>query len=151
VIRASRLPAPEITVRDLMSRNVLVLREDASVGRADADMKLRHIRHFPVVGPLGDVTGVVASIDLARALAHAGHGRAVAVKDIMTRRPITVNEDVPAHEAALLLRARKINSLPVLSSDGSLVGIITASDFLAVAEHALAGRGVVVRTTRAGA
>ncbi|MBL8951742.1 MAG: CBS domain-containing protein [Myxococcaceae bacterium] len=129
-----------IQVSELMSSDVLTLRENASVGRAHAEMRLGRIRHFPVVGRYGDVTGVVSSVDVARALAVEGRGRAVPVKDVMSKTVLTVSEDLPAHEAARLLRRKKINSLPVLSSDGKLVGIITASDFLEIAEQALAGR-----------
>jgi CBS domain-containing membrane protein len=129
-----------LQVSELMSSNVITLRENASVGRAHAEMRLGRIRHFPVVNPVGEVVGVVSSGDVAKALAIDGRGRAVAVKDIMTARVETVGEDVPAWQAARILRQKKIGSLPVVNEAGALVGIITDSDFLEVAEKALAGR-----------
>lgn len=129
-----------LLVSELMSSNLLTLRENASVGRAHAEMKLGRIRHFPVVSRAGEVIGVVSSLDVAKALAVDGRGRALPVKDIMTARVQTVGEDVPAWQAARILRQKKIGSLPVVNSDGALVGIITDSDFLEVAEKALAGR-----------
>lgn len=129
-----------IYVSEVMSSDVLTLRENASVGRAHAEMKLGRIRHFPVIGLSGEIVGIVSSIDVARALAVDGHGRAVPVKDIMSKRVYTVSEDLPAHAAARILRLKKFSSLPVVAADGRLVGIVTASDFLELAEQALAGR-----------
>jgi CBS domain-containing protein len=134
-----------IEVRELMSRDVLTLRESSSVGRAHAEMKLGRIRHFPVIGKNGDVIGIVSNVDIARALAVEGRGRAVPVKDIMSKKVYTISEELPASEAAYILRRKRINSLPVLSSDGRLVGIITATDFLEVAEQALEGRRIARR------
>lgn len=129
-----------IQVSELMSSDVLTLRENASVGRAHAEMRLGRIRHFPVVNHAGDLVGVVSNLDVARALAIAGHGRAVPVKRIMSSPTHTVSGDVPAHEAARILRTRKIGALPVVNDDGALIGIITATDFLKIAEQALAGK-----------
>ena len=47
----------------------------------------------------------------------------------MTREPMTVSPDTPAHEVADLLALYKFGGLPVVSA-GSLVGIITTVDFL---------------------
>lgn len=129
-----------IQVLELMTSNVLTLRENASVGRAHAEMKLGRIRHFPVVDRRGVVVGVVSSLDIAKALAVEGRGRAVPVREVMSRFLHSVSEDLPAHEAARLMRVKKIGSLPVVNDNGTLVGILTESDFLEIAEKALAGR-----------
>ncbi len=128
-----------MTVGDLMSANVLTLQDDASVGRAHAEMKLGRIRHFPVVNKAGSVVGVLSSLDVARALKADGSGRSLPVKSVMTRQVLSIGAEVAAWEAARVLRTKKIGSLPVLDERGGLVGIITASDFLEVAEQALAG------------
>lgn len=128
-----------LTVAEVMSSNVLTLRDDASVGRAQAEMRLGRIRHFPVVNRLGRVVGVLSSVDVARALAANGRGRSVPVKDVMTRQLVAIGADAAAWAAARLLRTKKINSLPVLNDRGALVGIVTATDFLEIAERALAG------------
>lgn len=129
-----------VTVGELMSSNVLTLADDASVGRAHAEMRLGRIRHFPVVDKLGVIVGVVSNLDVARALRADGSGRALAVKKVMTRQVHSIGAGFPAWEAAHVLRKKKIGSLPVVDARGALVGIITASDFLEIAEQALAGR-----------
>ncbi|MFU8794551.1 MAG: CBS domain-containing protein, partial [Dethiobacteria bacterium] len=52
------------------------------------------------------------------------------VGQIMTKKVYTINEDAQAKEVALLMNRRKINRVPVVDSDGKLVGIITRSDMV---------------------
>ncbi|MBK7862743.1 MAG: CBS domain-containing protein [Archangiaceae bacterium] len=137
-----QLVEPVLTVGELMSTNLLTLRDNASVGRAQAEMRLGRIRHFPVVDSVGAVVGIVSSHDIARALAVGGAGRSVPVKRVMTTQLQTVSAELPAYEAARLMRKRKISSLPVVNDLGALVGIVTATDFLEIAELALTGRAL---------
>jgi len=48
----------------------------------------------------------------------------------MTRRPITVGQDVPINEALSMMRDEKIRRLPVLNKQGKLVGIVSEKDLL---------------------
>jgi acetoin utilization protein AcuB len=51
------------------------------------------------------------------------------VKEIMTKKVITVEPEIPIAEAARTLLNRRIGALPVLK-DGELVGIISETDML---------------------
>jgi len=51
-----------------------------------------------------------------------------------------VRGETPAYRAAELMIDRKIGSLPVVGDDGVMIGIVTETDFLAVAHKALHGR-----------
>ncbi len=136
-----------VQVSELMSSNVLTLTSNASLGRAFAEMKLARIRHFPVVNAEGSVVGVVSSLDIARAMPRPGYGKSIPVASLMTTQVHTVREDRPAWHAARLMRTKKIGSLPVVNAKGQLVGIITETDFIEVAEQALKGQRL--RRTRA--
>lgn len=52
------------------------------------------------------------------------------VKDIMTRNTTTLSSDMSAMEAAKKLSELKISGLPVVDSDGRLVGMFTEKDIL---------------------
>ncbi len=52
------------------------------------------------------------------------------VKDLMTRNPVTIHEDVSHAEALRLLRERKIRRLPVVDKSGRLLGIVAEKDLL---------------------
>jgi CBS domain-containing protein len=55
----------------------------------------------------------------------------------MTAPCLSVPPERPAHEAIGILIRRKIGELPVVDGAGRLVGMITETDFLAVAHEAL--------------
>ncbi len=52
------------------------------------------------------------------------------VKDIMTKRAITILLDADINEAARLMGEHRINRLPVVDKEGKLVGIITRGDII---------------------
>ena len=52
------------------------------------------------------------------------------VGDRMTRRPITVTEDIAIDKALELMRSEKIRRLPVLNKHGKLAGIVSEKDLL---------------------
>lgn len=51
-------------------------------------------------------------------------------KDVMTRRVHTVGEDATVFDAARLLLSASISAAPVVSADGTLVGIISEADLM---------------------
>ena len=52
------------------------------------------------------------------------------VSDVMTRGPITVRENRLAAEAFEVLRARRIDELPVVDAQGRPVGLLDVQDLL---------------------
>jgi CBS domain-containing protein len=126
-----------LLVSELMSNDVLTITADAPLQKAEAEMRLGRIRHLPVVDGKGRLSGLLSISDLAKALAKTPGKQVV---DVMSVRVVSVRDDVPAADAARLMRQKKIGSLPVLDARGRLVGLLTETDFLEVAERALAGK-----------
>lgn len=52
------------------------------------------------------------------------------VKDVMTKKVVTISPDAPILEAAHLMEKKDISRLPVVDKNGKLVGIITKVDLL---------------------
>lgn len=50
------------------------------------------------------------------------------VRDVMTKRPITIDPEAPLATAAAVMREREIRHLPVTDDGGRLVGMITDRD-----------------------
>jgi CBS domain-containing protein len=50
--------------------------------------------------------------------------------DVMTPKPVTVSPDASIMEAIRLMLERKFSGLPVIDTNGSLVGIVTEGDLL---------------------
>jgi len=52
------------------------------------------------------------------------------VADLMTIDPIVVADDAPIEEAEHLMRTCRVSGLPVVDAHGSLVGVISQTDFI---------------------
>ena len=100
--------------------DVITISPDETIDYALFLMERNDIDGLPVVED-GRVVGVISKKDIA-----AKQGKLV--REIMTDEPITVREDVRAEEALNLMFERRIDRLPVVNSEGKLVGIITMSD-----------------------
>jgi CBS domain-containing protein len=148
VSASKEVPVVNATVRDVMTRRVVSVREDASF-KEMADM-LRRIRisAFPVVNGANRVIGVVSEADLlvkeavqatgtsiVAALRHVREeekATGVTAADLMTCPAITVGPDASLAEAARIMYDRRVKRLPVVDPAGRLLGIISRADVLAV-------------------
>jgi len=66
---AKRVAPDEVTVGDAMTRNVLTVREDASIEFALREMRRHGVRRAPVVRANGDLVGVIAVDDIIEHIA----------------------------------------------------------------------------------
>lgn len=141
-------PIPRF-VRDIMTRELAVLHMEHNLALAEWGMKEFRFRHLPVVE--GDkLIGLVSERDLLRASVSTLNGdhallddnlkRYFFVCEVMTTELSTVRPDATLLEAARLLHDRKLGCLPVTEEDGTLVGILTQSDFVGLAARFLEAR-----------
>ncbi|WP_297514569.1 IMP dehydrogenase [Thermococcus sp.] len=100
--------------------DVISISPDETIDYALFLMEKNDIDGLPVVED-GRVVGVISKKDIA-----VKPGKLV--RDVMTGEPITVPESVTAEEALNLMFEHRIDRLPVVNSEGKLVGIITMSD-----------------------
>jgi CBS domain-containing membrane protein len=127
-------------VRDLMTTEVVLLDARSPLISAEEVMGLRRVRHLPCVEE-GRFVGLITHRDLLRAYLPGGsaveraiHASKHRVREFMHTDVQTVGPDVELTTAARLLRTHKWGCLPVVSEDGKLIGIVTDSDFLELAE-----------------
>lgn len=120
------------TVSDVMTTDLITLRENDDLGLADSIIHLGRIRHLPVVGKSGKLSGLVTQRDLLRAYVDRGEvaGKTVAAKDVMTSRVTKVTADTPLRKALKLMLRNKYGCLPVVDDGGRPVGIVTESDMV---------------------
>jgi CBS domain-containing protein len=135
-----------LRVRDLMTSEVTTLHRNDKLSLADDLMTMKRVRHLPVLEDESDeLVGILSQRDLFRgALARAlGYGEkaqrrmldTLVVKEVMTNQVVTTDPDTALADAARTMLERKIGCLPVLEK-GRLIGILTESDFLALATRA---------------
>ena len=128
--------ASAMKVETLMSTALVTVRETDSIATADLEMKLGSLRHIPVVDDKGNLVGLLSARDVLSGLAKGK--KKVRVGDCMTRQVITVTPETPVPTAIDLLLENQFGSLPVVGSDGHLMGIVTETDFLRAARQLLA-------------
>jgi acetoin utilization protein AcuB len=119
-------------VRDIMKCPPLTIPLGLSLQEAFRLMQVHHFRHLLVVGPEGDLQGVVTDRDLrlaTSALRENPFPAGSAVSQVMSPDPLTADALDPVEDAAKVMRERKIGCLPVVEGR-TPIGIITGLDLL---------------------
>ncbi|MFO7647984.1 CBS domain-containing protein [Halomonas campaniensis] len=134
---------------DIMTRNVITVGPDSEVREIATLLLENGISAVPVVDANDKVLGIVSEGDLMRRVENgsgrrkswwlklvAGHDPADYVKshgrlahEVMTRDPITIDEEMPLHKISTLLEKHHIKRVPVVTG-GKLVGIVSRSNLL---------------------
>lgn len=124
-------------VADRMTRNPISIKPDDKVDAAAALLKEHKIRRLPVVEN-GKLVGIVTDKDLMRVSPSAATTLSryeinsllakISIREIMSDKVISVNENAPIEEAALLMSMNKIGGVPVVTDVGAVVGVITETD-----------------------
>ena len=126
----------QFTVRDWMVDLVVYVDPDTPLNEALALMRRRYISSLIVnkSGPNTDF-GILTSTDVSDKIVAQGRNPAqVKVREIMTTPLITVSPQMPIAECARIMRENRFHHLPVADAQGNIVGMISATDFLVVAE-----------------
>lgn len=131
-----------MNVESWMTRDVVTVPPTLSLVDAYRLFHDYEIRHLPVVVE-GKLVGILSKRDIGKLLLDnlpvtdmAELGR---VSRMMVGEVVAVKPDDSIEDAALLMRNRKISSLPVVDDERQVVGIITTDDMLAVLVGELAG------------
>jgi CBS domain-containing protein len=136
---------------DVMVSNVISVGSQASVQEVAEVLLANRISGVPVIGPQGELAGIVSEGDLMRRpeagterrhswwldLLTSSQGLASdyikshsrKVVDVMTRRVITATPDTPVREIATLLEKHGIKRVPIVA-DGKVVGIVSRANLL---------------------
>jgi CBS domain-containing protein len=134
------MPAYTMKVRELMTTDVATIGRNDELTIGDDIMKMKRLRHLPVVEE-GRLVGMLTQRDLFHAAlstalnfgekAQKEFLKTVVVKEVMTEEVLTIDPGADVKEAARLLIEHKIGCLPVVEN-GKLVGLVTETDLLRV-------------------
>lgn len=95
----------------------------------------RHVGAVIVTEGAGNgsrAAGVIADRDIVSAqLTHTADLSRLCARDVMTSNPLVIGEDESIDGAIAHLRARGVRRAPIVSPDGTPVGLISSDDLLA--------------------
>ena len=142
-------------VKERMSTPVISVAPDLPIMDALKLMKEKNIRRTPVVQK-GKLAGIISDKDLLNASPSDVTtlsvwelnyllGR-IQVKDVMTKKVLTVREDTPIEEAAYIMAVNKIGGMPVMRGD-EIAGLITETDLFKIFLELMGANEEGVRVT----
>ncbi len=109
-----------------MVTNPVTCSPDNTLGQVDELCGHYRISGVPVVDADGVLVGIVTNRDM-----RFEDDRNRLVRDVMTRMPlVTAPVGIAADDALALLKANKIEKLPLVDAAGRLQGLITVKDFV---------------------
>ncbi|MDP5158320.1 MAG: CBS domain-containing protein [Flaviramulus sp.] len=128
----------DILVEEIMSKNIIALRRNDDLERAEMLFNKYKIKHIPVVSS-DVVIGMLSYSDLLK-ICYAEttadeHDVDVVVyntftiEQVMSKNVITINKETTVKEATQILAKGDFHALPVVDC-GVLMGIITTTDLL---------------------
>jgi acetoin utilization protein AcuB len=124
-------------IRNFMTKDVITIDAEESMPKAIQLLKQRKINMMPVTQQ-GRLVGVITDRDLKQASPSEATDLAthelkyllnkIKVKDIMTKKVITIPSDFTIEEAAEILMNEDISGAPVVNANGDIEGVITSTD-----------------------
>jgi len=141
----TRRPIIMMTVEEIMTVEPITLGIDGTLEDARNLMTQHRIRHIPIVDGENRLLGLLTQRDLLAAtiaLPNAEESSvhkyesSVSVKEVMRDKVDSIEESMELRSVAVKMQQTKIGCMPVLR-DGTLVGIITDSDYVSLAINLL--------------
>lgn len=124
-------------VANRMTKNPITVEPTTPVNEAAKLMKRRNIRRLPVVEK-GSLVGIISDRDIMRVAPSPATTLSkfeimslldkITVAEIMAKDVVSLPYTATIEEAALVMYNEKLSGLPVVSSMGAVVGIITETD-----------------------
>ena len=128
-----------LKVKDVMTKEVFVLHATQTLELVRSLMRIKHVRHVPIVDQDNVFVGLITHRDLlAQTISHLAEieedeqeflDRHIHIMNIMKSDVLTVDPEMDVCSAISLLLDHRYGCLPVVS-DSKLVGIVTEADFL---------------------
>ena len=128
-----------LKIKDIMTSEVFVLHATQTLELVRSLMRIKHVRHVPIVDADNTFVGLMTHRDLlAQTISHLAEvdneeqeylDRHLHIVNIMKTDVLTADPEMDICSAISLLLDHKYGCLPVVSNS-KLVGIVTEADFL---------------------
>lgn len=123
----------QLRCRDIMSRQLVTVRGQATVEDARQSLAQHAIKALPVVDAQAHVVGILSRVDVFRhqnAQAMSPGREATLVRQLMTRQVRVASEDTRLIDLLPLFSNEGHHHLPIVNGEQVLVGMVTQSDVI---------------------
>jgi len=141
----------EVLAKDIMTKNVITIRKDATLAELAKLLIKNKISGVPIVDEKEELVGIVTEADLiikesdlpfplsfsfAFLESYESYTKSTKeyletrVEEVMSINVKTAREDMPISKVVNIMVNNNINRLPVLNNEGKLTGIITRADII---------------------
>jgi CBS domain-containing protein len=118
-----------INAKDIMNAKVVTIHSTATVIEAAKLMKEKGVGHL-IVDEAGKPIAIVTEDDLARRVLAENLDPHIEIIKVASKPLITISPETVLGEIAELMSKHKIRRLPVVSKEGSIIGIVTTTDII---------------------
>lgn len=124
-----------LKAKDLMTKNVITVKEDTSVVELAKILYENQISGVPVVDSQGKVVGVVTEKDILNII-FSGNVEHTKVGDIMSRNIIKFLPETDIDKVALAISEHNVRRVIIVDNNDKVVGIVSRRDIIKmILEH----------------
>lgn len=117
------------TVQSHMTKDVVTLNPDNTLGEARDIMLNKHIHHIPILDGKR-LVGMVTSWDMFKLGKSAEEYSTMKVSEVMTRKVATLDPGQHLGAVADVLTRHLFHAVPIVNDDHELLGIVTSTDII---------------------
>ena len=120
-------------VREIMTAYVVTTREDVSIVAAATRMVAQNISCLIVIDDAQQPIGIITERDFVTKVPMDSSALGLRVRDVMTRKAVTIRPEETVECAFRLLAEHHIRKIVVVGADGKLAGVVTQTDLVKLA------------------
>lgn len=118
-----------LMVSHVMLRNVVTIEPETSIRAAIGTLYKKHIGSLVITDSDQKCVGIFTERDVLRVVAQ-GVNLDTPIEEVMTSNVITIGEEASLEEARRLIVEHAVRHLPVVNSQGDLVGLLSVRKLL---------------------
>jgi CBS domain-containing protein len=119
-----------MTAGHVMQSEVFYFSEDTPVIDLLSAITMGGFGSVPITTAGDVVVGIVSEYDILNAIQAGKDLNTVTAKEVMTKTPVAVPEEMSAKEIIAILQSKHLIRVPVVDKNGVLIGIVARRDIL---------------------
>lgn len=120
----------DLPVTQIMSSTLTTVAPDTAISELEPLFEQNRIHHLLVQTPNKQLVGIISKEDYAWQAGLSSELKVPVASDLMSPVPIQVTRDTTIDAVLAILLENRIRCLPIVNSEGGVVGVVTPYDFL---------------------